>query len=371
MINNMSLLIATLLAFLLSNPVTAASPHHDVRLVPQLHGKNLSLDSIVTTPPSLQRIEIPGPIPVTMRQKQSCTFMQTGSASIYYEEKGRGEPIILLQADGLDRRIWDDQVDVLAQYYRVIRFDPRNHGLTRCSADTFCHLADLCCLIHHLGIDKATLVGVSKGAAMALDFALARPEKVAGLVLISPQLNGYQVADPQVLDCQRRLAESADGPGTVELLLRTWADGPYRQPCETDLLLRRRLSEIYASTLGHRGVKGCERMKNLHTMNRLTSIHVPALIIVGGLDRPCVQAMSKELENNMTDIRKVVVHDAAHWVHMEKPGEVNRIVLDYLTKIIPWRLAPQERETEMMVMGNCSAPMGLGARSLSEPVSRL
>ncbi len=367
----LSLLVATLLAFLVSNPVWATSPHHDVRPAPQLRVNSLSLDPVAPTPPSPQHSEIPGPIPVALRQKQCGSFMQTSSASIYYEEQGRGEPVILLQTDGLDRRIWDDQFDVLAQYYHVIRFDPRNHGLTRCSADTFCQLADLCCLFHQLGIDKATLVGVSKGAGMAIDFALARPEKVAGLVLISPQLNGYQVADPQVLDCQRRLQDSGAPAETVEALLRTWADGPYRQPFETDLAMRKRLKEIYASTLCRRGVKACEKMKSFNTMNRLSSIHVPALVIVGGLDRLCVQAMSNRLVQDMTDIRKVVVHNAAHWVHMEKPGEVNRIMLDYLTQIIPWRLAPQERETEMMVLGNNVPPMGLSARNLSERAIRM
>ena len=58
-------------------------------------------------------------------------------------------------------------------------------------AGAFSHVEDLNGLLSHLNLGRATLVGCSQGAKIALDFALERPEMVDSLVLVAPAVSGY------------------------------------------------------------------------------------------------------------------------------------------------------------------------------------
>ncbi|MGW4799645.1 alpha/beta fold hydrolase [Nonomuraea sp. NPDC004297] len=112
-----------------------------------------------------------------------------------YEEAGPPEPVgtvVLVHAGVADMRMWAHQFAALSERHRVIRYDLRGHGRSGDAVGEVCHHEDLLALMNALKIDRAALVGCSMGGAYAVEVALAAPERVAALVLISSGLAGHQ-----------------------------------------------------------------------------------------------------------------------------------------------------------------------------------
>src|SRR5215213_9276003 len=143
---------------------------------------------------------------------------------------GEGTPLVLLHAGVADRRSWRAVAERLTA--PAIAYDRRGFGRTPPSPEPFTHLEDLVAVLDATVDGPAWLVGNSMGGALALDAALVAPERVAGLVLIAPAVNGQPEPDTLDPDSMRIVGglESAGAAGDVDELARLhawlWLDGP-------------------------------------------------------------------------------------------------------------------------------------------------
>ena len=115
------------------------------------------------------------------------TALPTG-VSVYHEERGAGEPVLLIMGTGGDHSLWDATADVLAERYRVITFDNRGTGSSDQPSDpesyTMRVLADdAAALLDALGIERAHVAGLSLGSTVAQELAINHPQKVISLQL--------------------------------------------------------------------------------------------------------------------------------------------------------------------------------------------
>lgn len=108
--------------------------------------------------------------------------------SLHVQDVGSGPPVVLIAGFGLDHRLWDRQVRVLAELgHRVVCVDQRGHGA---SADPVGGyglaqlVADLGAVLRQLEVGPATLVGHSFGGQVAFGLAVSSPDAVARLVLV-------------------------------------------------------------------------------------------------------------------------------------------------------------------------------------------
>ena len=260
-------------------------------------------------------------------------YIDAGKAKLYYEEKGRGIPLIMIHGGGLDRRNWDDQFDVLAGQYRVVRYDARNHGLSKGEPETFSHHEDLFRLMESLEIPKAVIMGLSMGGYVAIDFALAHPDKVIALIPVSPGLTGYEFKDKEVLEYNKKINEAKDLDEAVGYIMRSWMDGPRRTPDQVDPAVRNKAQQMYKETFEDWPSEGREQRLDPPAIGRLSEIQVPTLVIVADLDMPGILEIAGLIEKNIPGAKKVLIQGAAHLVNMEKPQEFNRVVLDFLSTI--------------------------------------
>ncbi len=159
--------------------------------------------------------------------------MQQGSASLAAERwPGAGQPVVLLHSGVTDRRSWRGVAEALQPKVGVVAYDMRGYGETSGATYGFSHLEDLNAVIDHVASGPVWLVGSSMGGEIAIDAALASPERVAGLVLLAPAVSG--APEPSTFDADTdrlvRLWEDAQTSGELDEINRVemwlWLDGP-------------------------------------------------------------------------------------------------------------------------------------------------
>jgi pimeloyl-ACP methyl ester carboxylesterase len=107
---------------------------------------------------------------------------------MYYELHGEGQPLALIEGLGTDLSEWSTIIEPLAQSHQVIAFDNRGAGRTDKPDEPYTieqMAEDTNGLLDALGIARADILGISLGGRIALGLALAHPERVRRLVLVS------------------------------------------------------------------------------------------------------------------------------------------------------------------------------------------
>lgn len=258
-------------------------------------------------------------------------YVEFGKCKLYYEEQGKGTPLILIHGGLLDRRMWDNQFDEFARHFRVIRYDARTHGLSESQPDTFSHHEDLNLLMNKLGIPKAVIMGLSMGGYIAIDFAIAHPEKVIALIPVSAGLTGYDFKDKEIIENQANAMKANSIEEAVEYIQRSWTDGPRRTPQQIDAAVRNKAKLMYTENLKNLKPGIREVRLNPPAIGRLTEIKSPTLTIVGDLDMPDIIEITDMVVKNVTGAKKITIKGTAHLVNMEKPKEFNEVVINFIS----------------------------------------
>ncbi len=135
------------------------------------------------------------------------------------ESAGDGPPLVLLHGLTATRRYVVMGSRLLERRgYRVIAYDARGHGDSAPAPSTEAYeyadmTADLEAILDHAGVDRAVLVGSSMGAATALAFAIARPDRVAALVQSTPAYTGEPHSNAADLAGWESLADGLERAG--------------------------------------------------------------------------------------------------------------------------------------------------------------
>jgi pimeloyl-ACP methyl ester carboxylesterase len=260
--------------------------------------------------------------------------VNVGKAKIYYEEMGEGMPFVMIHGGLLDRSMWDAQFSAFAPSHRVVRYDARGHGLSRAPSGTFSHHEDLKELLDEIKVGKAVIMGLSLGGYIAIDFALAYPERVSALILAAPGLTGYELASEPVkkhTELMNKAFLDNDIKMAIEYFQRAWTDGPARTPEKVNPDVREKVRQMAFASIKSINLESREIRLEPPAIDRLAEIQVPTLAVVGDLDMPDILAIVDLIEKNVNGAQKVVIKGVAHMLNMEKSGEFNRIVQDFLS----------------------------------------
>jgi 3-oxoadipate enol-lactonase len=183
-------------------------------------------------------------------------------------------------------------------------------------------------------------VGNSFGARIALEYSLAHPDVVRRLVLIAGGLSDHERSNEmRHADAEEeRLFEAGDFEGAAEAQVRFWIDGPARGPDAVDPALRDRFRrmilrsyELYAEAAKD-GEPGPAEWLDPPASGRLGEVRAPTLIVVGDADVADMFAIADRLESEIPGARQAVVAGAAHGLPLERPDELNRLLLDFLSE---------------------------------------
>lgn len=266
-------------------------------------------------------------------------YADINGAKLYYEAAGEGHPLVFLHAGVANLHMWDDQFTAFADHYRVVRYDHRSFGQSSAPAGPASAAADVHELLRSLNISKAYMVGCSMGGGMALDFTLAHPDMVDGLVLVGPGISGMpeEADDPMTATWQEIVAaaKAGDFDKANELELRIWVDGVGRAPDQVDPAYRAKASAMNRALYDRHAEMNAVEWKSADppAYPRLETVTVPTLLIVGDRDLPEVQKTVDTLAARIPGAKKVVMRNTAHLPSVELPNEFNQILGDFLSTL--------------------------------------
>jgi pimeloyl-ACP methyl ester carboxylesterase len=257
-------------------------------------------------------------------------FVDVNGTRLYCESAGSGQAVVFIHGFTLDTRMWDDQFLPLAQRFRVVRYDLRGFGKSAVpTGKVYSHVDDLKALLDRLEIPHACLVGLSKGGAVALDFALTYPQYVQALVLIDTVLGGFQWSPEgsarDGLVWQR--AREAGIPAAKE----SWLTHPLFAPAHRQAAVAARLAQIVDEYSGWHFINANpEQGLEPPAAQRLSQLAMPMLVIVGEEDIADFQQISEKICQQVPRARKLVLPGVGHMANMEAPEQVSQALLAFL-----------------------------------------
>jgi pimeloyl-ACP methyl ester carboxylesterase len=230
---------------------------------------------------------------MTATEQGSELTIRSSSADVLLsgEQSGEGPTIVLLHGLTATRRYVVMGSRVLERSgHRVIAYDARGHGRSSPAADgdyTYGALAgDLELVLDQAGLERAVLAGASMGAHTAVRFALAHPERVQALGIITPAFNPDRPAEVEELAGWDRLARGLR-EGGVEGFVAAYdlSEVPegWRERIET--VLRQRLGAHQHPEAVADALEAVPRSRPFESMDELGALEVPT-VVVASRDEP-------------------------------------------------------------------------------------
>jgi 3-oxoadipate enol-lactonase len=272
-------------------------------------------------------------------QPRSGTVSVAG-AMIPYEARGTGAPVVFIHGYTQNMGIWDEQMPAFAARYRVIRYDVRGFGKSIGDMDETLNAVDLAALLDTLGVRRATIVGLSMGAAIALNFAVAHPDRVSALVLYgAPPTNDFPVAGPtelyELFTTLPRIAKTHGLDSVRKVLFKSeLAWSPPNRPDVEQKLLRAWEGYSGRDLIAPKPPSG--RIAPTR-MTQINSVRVPTLVIHGDHELAWFRQFSDTLMARLPNAKRVVIANGGHGAHFAQPEAFNRAVLDFLAGLPPMR----------------------------------
>jgi 3-oxoadipate enol-lactonase len=257
--------------------------------------------------------------------------IQAGSLKVNYELTGKkGAPIVMLSHSlGANLAMWDPQRAALEGHFQVLAYDMRGHGDSDAPEGAYSleQLADDALhLIDALKIDRVHFVGLSIGGMIAQALALPHPDRLETLVLCSTS----SYLPPPALPIVKERIETARSQGLSALVdgtLERWFTPAYAQT-QGQILEPIRRQFLATSVAGYIGCS--EAIGKLNFIERLSSISLPTLIMVGQDDPGTPVAASEAIHERIKGSKLVVLPSASHLSNIEQAGLFNRHLLDFL-----------------------------------------
>lgn len=284
----------------------------------------------------------PSAVPVHTGAVQNPRSIGRSSGGLAYElagGSGAGDPVVLVHAGVADRRMWDPIWPHLTARYRVLRYDARGYGESLPPSGPWSQHGDLLGLLEELGIGRAHLVGVSMGAGIAAEAALAQPARAASLVLASPggALYGEATDDLRAIwHAEVEALDRGDVDAAVEVNLRAWVDGPARGPEAVDPAVRAFVGRMQrdAFELPEWDPDDApESELEPPASRRFAEIACPTLVVVGDGDQAATLEAAARLVAEVPRVDVVRWPEVGHVLPLERPDDFAAILLAHLAAV--------------------------------------
>ena len=277
-------------------------------------------------------------------------FARSGEARIYYELRGSGTPLLLIESWGYASWMWFRQLDAFTSQHTCIIFDNRGVGLSDKPDEpyTISMMAeDAASVLEAAGVEEAHVLGVSLGGFIAQELAISRPELVRGLVLVSTSCGVRGIPMPletfKVLNLPKGTMPLRDW-----LRMRLLPAFSERFVKERPDVVERVLDFYIANKPPTHAIwRQAQAAASFDSLDRLDRIKAPTLIIAGSEDRVVPPENAKMLLERIPSSRLVLFKGCGHLLFIERAEDFNKLVLDFLKSVDEGRPALEPRYEEI------------------------
>jgi proline iminopeptidase len=270
---------------------------------------------------------------------------------LYYEEVGGGTPILFVHEFAGDHRSWEPQMRYFARRHRCITYSARGYAPSDVPASvdayTFRHfLGDAIAMLDHLDIPKAHVVGLSMGGYIALQLGLNHPERASSLTIAGAGTGSERWYTEQYRKQAEEIARQFETSGAAKVA-ESYGAGPGRVPYE--LKDPRGFAEFASQLAQHDPLGSARTMRGFQAQrpplydfeDGIRGIALPALIIVGDEDDPCIEP-ALFLKKTIAASGLVMFPKTGHAVNLEEPDLFNHTVGDFIARVEAGRWLPRD-----------------------------
>jgi len=259
-------------------------------------------------------------------------YADNKGVKVYYESWGSGGvPIVFLHPWSTNGYIWYFQLFHFARTNTCLTVDHRGHGRSDKPATGYSiqeHASDVAAVMDAAKIDKAVVVGNSIGGMIAMQFCLARPERVLGLVI---QSSGTALAEGLPKEVMEAMIRDRDA--TFNQLLEGTVSARSKRERPEILSLARASFMLESNWPRHvfdSAIKDPNGVFNWNIKHRLKDIKRPTLVLAGEEDQATPVAANKFLADNIPGAKLTLLKDVGHFFQLEQPAAFNAALDEFL-----------------------------------------
>jgi pimeloyl-ACP methyl ester carboxylesterase/ketosteroid isomerase-like protein len=273
-------------------------------------------------------------------------FYDSDGLKLYYEEQGRGEPLVLVHGFGQNRSAWEDVVDAYARYFRVIVVELRGAGESDVPEPGYSvrdHMvADMVSLMDSLKVERVHFSGFSLGGAIGMELAIAHPDRLISLTLNSTWQGGPCPHLVRWTEIRKRQIIQNDPIVNVGTRMFNFFSPEFIDEHEDRLEAFIERERKFPPTTPE-GIEGhAQACQSFDARDRLGEISTPTLITVGTGDRTTTPGQARYLRDHIPGSELIFIDGPGHATMFQCPREFTTVSLGFLLKHQSTRSDPIE-----------------------------
>lgn len=257
-------------------------------------------------------------------------FVENQGARIYWDEQGKGSPVLLIMGLGYTSVMWHRTRPLLSGHFRTVAFDNRGVGLSDVPPGPYSiatMASDAALVLDAAGIARAHVFGVSMGGMIAQEFALQYPARTRSLILGCTSPGG-----PLAVRAESKVADVLFARGMtleqarVAILPHIYDAETPREKIEEDVSLRQRW---LPSPQGY--MAQLQAIMAWESYSRIAQIAAPTLVIHGKSDALVPPGNGRLIAERIPGAKLVLLDHASHLFLTDQTEASQREILDFLS----------------------------------------
>ena len=259
---------------------------------------------------------------------------------VHYRDTGEGFPVVLVHGYTGNARNWALTAAALAERFRVISVDLRGHGLSAKPVGAAEYALEMMAsdvyeLSKSLEVGECVLVGHSMGGMVSQLLILEHPQTVRALVLVD---TAGEVPKGLLYDERRKQRQKLVEIARTDGMEAVFEEQQRITPLHPALAANPRYIEIWREQFLMTSREAYIACANAMSSRRsllgaVGAISVPTLIICGEKDEPFLEP-SQRMHEAIPGSELVIIEGAGHGPQMETPGEFNRALSEFLSRVL-------------------------------------
>ncbi len=248
------------------------------------------------------------------------------TVNLNYELDGPDDaPVLVLSSSiGSSLGMWNPQMDVLRERFRVLRYDHRGHGKSPVLEGPYSMEElgrDVLGLADSLGVERFSFCGLSLGGMVGMQIASEAPERVGKLVLCS---TAAELGPTSMWDERIEAVRSGGMESLVDAVMERW----FTPDCEGAEV--EKIRRIFLDTPPE-GYAACSAaIRDMDLRDRLPSINADTLIISASEDPATPPERGEEIKNAIPNARMTIIPDASHIANVERSDAFTKEIVEHL-----------------------------------------